>query len=58
MADCYYHGQSPPGRCPDCAREEKEDREQGSTEGSYKDWTPQDFEDAENKKYLKKKGGK
>ena len=57
MADCYYHGQSPPGPCPDCASERKQGKRQGSTEGSHKDWSSQDFEDTENKKYRKKKGG-
>jgi len=55
MADCYYHGQSPPGPCPDCASERKQGREQGSTESSYKDWSSKDFEDTENKKYRKKR---
>jgi hypothetical protein len=57
MADCYYHGQSPPGPCPDCKTEREHDQEQGSSEGSYRDWTPKDFDDTESKRYRKKKGG-
>ncbi len=55
MADCYYHGQSPPGPCPDCERERRLNKEQGSTESSYIDWRPKDFEDTERKKYKRKK---
>jgi hypothetical protein len=56
MADCYYHGQSAPGPCPDCARERRSGREQGSTSrDTYKDVTSKDIEDMENKKYKSKK---
>ncbi len=55
MADCLYHGQSPPGPCPDCKREREQGEEQGSSESSYKDWTQQDHDNAESKRYRKKK---
>lgn len=31
MADCYYHGYSGgPGECPECAREDRANLEQGT----------------------------
>jgi hypothetical protein len=30
MADCYFHGQTPPGSCPYCVQEQKEGLDQGS----------------------------
>jgi len=30
MADCYYHGQSGPGSCPECITEDRRGLEQGS----------------------------
>ena len=51
MADCYYHGQSPSGPCPDCQRERENGEEHGSSESTHKDWNQKDFEDIEDKKY-------
>jgi hypothetical protein len=51
MSDCYYHGQSPPGPCPDCKSERENGEDQGSSESTYKDWKQKDFEDIEDQKY-------
>ncbi len=53
MADCYYHGQSAPGPCPDCARESRENLEQGSTPTDNPDIRPGDYDDMSEKKAQK-----
>jgi len=34
MSDCYYHGPSPSGPCPDCQEERRKGLEQGTIEKS------------------------
>ena len=53
MSDCYYHGQSPPGPCPDCKAEREAGEKQGTRESTYKDWTPEDHDRSEQKRYRK-----